>query len=180
MCCRYTSADGELYKDVEGVLEAYCAALTALHDKLGRPLPGPGQPQQPPAPRTHGNELKHEQQENLQPQPLPLEEGCSHEQQSQQQQQQEDRQQQQQQKLEDRCNHEQQIQQQQVKLLVPVLELWDGVCCLFAAAKKPSGWLAQLLRALKLFPEEARALAASSAKVCPSSPVPAHSQPCSG
>jgi hypothetical protein len=83
---------------VEGIIEAYCAALTALHDK---------QSPKPPAAATSA----------------------------------------------------------QLPLLQPLLELWDGVCCLFADTRKPAGWLAQLLRVLKLFSEEARAEAAACAVV---------------
>ncbi len=35
---RYCSADGELYKDVEGVLEGLCNAISLLHGHTGQPL----------------------------------------------------------------------------------------------------------------------------------------------
>ena len=41
-----------------------------------------------------------------------------------------------------------------------LLQLWDGVCCLLSAQAKPSHWLQQLLKALKLFEPEARTAAA--------------------
>lgn len=87
---RYTSADGELYKDIEGVVEGYCGALAWLQEK------------QWPLTSAH---------------------------------------------------------------LVPLLELWDGVCCLFEHTSKPSNWLNHLLRAAKLFTSEIRAVAASHAQV---------------
>ncbi|CAL8468043.1 g7582 [Coccomyxa elongata] len=87
---RYTSADGELYKDIEGVIEGYCGALAWLQKK------------QWPLTSAH---------------------------------------------------------------LVPLLELWDGVCCLFEHTSKPSNWLNHLLRAMKLFTAEMRADAASHARV---------------
>jgi len=90
--CRYTSADGELYKDIEGVLEKYCEALAWLKAKEG------------PLSSAH---------------------------------------------------------------LTPLLELWDGVCCLFKTGAKPSNWLGHLLRLLKLFTEDVRAEAASKAEVRP-------------
>lgn len=216
---RYTSADGELYKDVEGVLESYCAALTALHDKLGRPLPVPMQPleqklpsiwqpeeQSLPGPGQPLQRSVHGQQQRLEPQQLRQcqqlqrqeheaqelmqnnHSTCQQQADKKAQPQQQHDQGQQQPLLEQQDRLQQDIhkvqqpeqqqtevqeqqlldhhqQQQQVELLVPLLELWDGVCCLFAEAKKPSAWLAQLLRALKQFPEDARAQAAALAKV---------------
>ncbi len=93
---RYTSADGELYKDIEGVIEGYCGALAWL------------QRRQWPLTSAH---------------------------------------------------------------LVPLLELWDGVCCLFEHTSKPSNWLNHLLRAVKLFTAEMRAEAASHARVKTASSV---------
>ena len=93
--CRYTSSDGELYKDIEGVIEGYCGALASLQEK--------------------GVSLT-----------------SAH--------------------------------------LVPLLELWDGVCCLFEKGAKPANWLGHVLQALKLFTAEARADAVSHAQVkylCP-------------
>ena len=40
-----------------------------------------------------------------------------------------------------------------------LLQFWDGICCLLSAQAKPSHWLQQLLKALKLFEPEARAAA---------------------
>lgn len=90
MACRYTSSDGELYKDVEGVIEGYCGALAWLQEK--------------------GVSMT-----------------SAH--------------------------------------LVPVLELWDGVCCLFEKGAKPANWLGHVLRALKLFSAESRTDAVSLAEV---------------
>ena len=47
-------------------------------------------------------------------------------------------------------------------LLAPLLQLWDGVCCLFARKGTPSGWVAMLLRACALFAPGARAQAAEA------------------
>ena len=47
-------------------------------------------------------------------------------------------------------------------LLVPLLLLWDGICHLFAGRPKPSGWVATVLRAAKLFSAEAREAAAAA------------------
>eukprot|EP00887_Chlorella_sp_A99_P006571 scaffold3.g6571.t1 len=47
-------------------------------------------------------------------------------------------------------------------LLLPLLRLWDGACCLFAGRPKPSGWVALVLKTAKLFTPEARAEAATA------------------
>ena len=87
--CRYSSADGELYKDVEGVLEGLCNAVVLLHG--------------------HASELL-----------------------------------------------------QNAALVQGMLQFWDGVCCLLLAQAKPSHWLQQLLKALKLFEPVARSKAAGA------------------
>ena len=46
-------------------------------------------------------------------------------------------------------------------LLQPLLVLWDGVCHLFAGKAKPSGWVALLMRAARLFSPETREAAAA-------------------
>ena len=50
--------------------------------------------------------------------------------------------------------------------ITPLLEFWDGVCCLFSARKVPSAWTGVLLKALKPFPPETRSRAAADAQVC--------------
>ena len=47
-------------------------------------------------------------------------------------------------------------------LLAPLLLFWDGTCLLFAGRAKPSGWVAQMLKAAKAFTPQARAAAAAS------------------
>jgi hypothetical protein len=54
-----------------------------------------------------------------------------------------------------------------VELMVPLLELWDGVCGLFTGRPKPSHWVATLLRVCKLFPPEVRTSSGNLAKVPP-------------
>lgn len=49
--------------------------------------------------------------------------------------------------------------------LQPLLELWDGICCLLEGRVKPSTWVSHLLKTAKLFSPEARTAAASDAKV---------------
>lgn len=49
--------------------------------------------------------------------------------------------------------------------LTHLMELWDGVCCLYAKQSKPAGPLSQLLALLKLFPADTRNAAASNARV---------------
>ena len=51
--------------------------------------------------------------------------------------------------------------------LVPLLELWDGVCWLFENGAKPASWLGHVLRALKLFSAEVRSDALRQAEVRP-------------
>ena len=97
---RFTSADAELHKDVEGVVEGYCHILTLL-------LESPLWHAEAPAQRDEAA----------------------------------------------------------AALLSPLLELWDGVCCLYAHAAKPSAWVNVLLRALKQAGPGARALAADAAQV---------------
>lgn len=46
--------------------------------------------------------------------------------------------------------------------LASLLLLWDGVCQLFAGKAKPSGWVALVLKAAKLFSPEAREAAAAA------------------
>lgn len=98
--CRFTSADAELHKDVEGVLEGYCHTLLAL-------LQNPAWHSEDAAAR----------------------------------------------------------EQAAAALLTPLLELLDGVCCLYAQTAKPSAWLNVVLKTLKAATPEARALAAGSAQV---------------
>lgn len=50
--------------------------------------------------------------------------------------------------------------------ITPLLEFWDGICCLFSARKVPSAWTGVLLKALKPFPPETRSRAAADAQVC--------------
>lgn len=52
----------------------------------------------------------------------------------------------------------------QTQQLICLLELWDGVCHLYAGKTKPLHWTAQLLKALKLFTAEAREHAANHAE----------------
>lgn len=104
-CRRHTSADAELYKDIEGVLEGYCHTLVLL-------------PQQ-----TAG--------------------GCAA----------------------GSAADEEMPRQDMQEVIAGLLELWDGVCCLFAHTAKPSAWLGVLLKTLKAVPAEARAQAAYLAKV---------------
>ncbi len=100
LVCRFTSADAELHKDVEGVLEGYCHTLLAL-------LQAPGWHAKDAAAR----------------------------------------------------------EQAAAALLAPLLELWDGACCLYMQAAKPGAWLNVLLKTLKAATPEARARAADSAQV---------------
>ena len=44
-----------------------------------------------------------------------------------------------------------------------LFECWDGICYMHNHQAKPSHWISQLLKALKLFTPEARASAASNA-----------------
>lgn len=48
--------------------------------------------------------------------------------------------------------------------LTSLLEFWDGVCHLFTGRAKPSHWVANLLRALKLFTASTREQAVSKAE----------------
>ena len=50
-------------------------------------------------------------------------------------------------------------------LLVPILELLDGICCYFSEKSKPTAWITILLKAAKMFSSKARADAALTAKV---------------
>ena len=103
--CRYCSADGELYKDVEGVLEGLCSAIGRWHSHS----------------RGQGEQAAQE----------PL---------------------------------------QDVGPSQNLLQLWDGICCLFSAQAKPRHWQQQLLKALKLFTAETRSTAADRVLVRPPSP----------
>ena len=47
--------------------------------------------------------------------------------------------------------------------LTCMLEYWDGICHMYTGKAKPSHWIAQVLKTLKLFTVEARASAASNA-----------------
>ena len=98
--CRFTSADAELHKDVEGVVEGFCHTLAPLLESPAWHADAPGQRLEAAA-----------------------------------------------------------------ALLSPLLELWDGVCCLYAHTAKPSTWLNVLLKALKAAGPEARAQAADAARV---------------
>ena len=49
---------------------------------------------------------------------------------------------------------------QDAELAQGLLQFWDGICCLLSAQAKPSHWVQQLLKALKLFEPEARTAAA--------------------
>jgi hypothetical protein len=49
--------------------------------------------------------------------------------------------------------------------LVPLLELWDGVCCLFLGRAKPAPWVNLIMRAAKAFTPEQRGAAAEAAEV---------------
>ncbi len=49
--------------------------------------------------------------------------------------------------------------------LTSLLECWDGICHLYSGKAKPSHWVADLLKTLKLFTAEARILAASAAEI---------------
>lgn len=51
------------------------------------------------------------------------------------------------------------------KHLTPLLEYWDGICCLFAGRTKPAHWVTRLLKAARLFSVDARTQAAKQAVV---------------
>lgn len=51
--------------------------------------------------------------------------------------------------------------------LTHLLELWDGVCCLYAERSKPDGPLGHVLALLKLFPAATRDAAAAKAQARP-------------
>lgn len=51
------------------------------------------------------------------------------------------------------------------EVLVPVLELWDGVCWYWSGRSKPGSWLSALLKTARLFSAAARSEAASTAQV---------------
>ena len=53
----------------------------------------------------------------------------------------------------------------QPPLLQALLQLWDGVCHLYAGKQKPQAWVALLLKLAKLFTAEARDAAAQAAAV---------------
>lgn len=48
--------------------------------------------------------------------------------------------------------------------LTALLLLWDGVCHLFSGKAKPSGWVALLLKAAKLFSAQTRVAAAEAVR----------------
>lgn len=54
---------------------------------------------------------------------------------------------------------------EQEQYITPLLEFWDGICCLFSLRKVPSAWTGVLLKALKAFPPETRLRAAADAQV---------------
>ena len=58
---------------------------------------------------------------------------------------------------------------QETALLVPLLELWDGICACWQGKPKPAGWTKSLFKVMKGFEPDARAQAADAAEVsfCP-------------
>jgi hypothetical protein len=54
---------------------------------------------------------------------------------------------------------------QEIELLVPILELWDGICGCWQGKPKPAAWSSLIFKTAKGFPPDARERAAGAAQV---------------